>query len=82
MPIYEYRCEACGHEFEALVRSSDTPVCEKCASPKLARLLSLPAAPGSDAADALACAICHAHGGFGLGALATSGLRIRKGRML
>lgn len=43
MPIYEYRCEACGHEFEALVRSSDTPVCEKCASPKLARLLSLPA---------------------------------------
>ena len=43
MPIYEYRCGACGHEFEALVRSSDTPVCEKCASPKLARLLSLPA---------------------------------------
>ena len=43
MPIYEYRCEACSHEFEALVRSSDTPVCEKCASPKLARLLSLPA---------------------------------------
>lgn len=43
MPIYEYRCEDCGHEFEALVRSSDTPACEKCASPKLARLLSLPA---------------------------------------
>src|SRR6187200_1166744 len=28
------------------------------------RLLSLPAAPGADAADALACAICHAHCGM------------------
>ena len=46
------------------------------------RLLKLPGLPGTDAADALACAICHAHGGFGLGALATSGLRIRKGRVL
>ncbi|MBL8481993.1 MAG: crossover junction endodeoxyribonuclease RuvC [Rhodocyclaceae bacterium] len=32
------------------------------------RLLALPAAPGADAADALACAICHAHGGSGWGA--------------
>ncbi len=27
------------------------------------RLLDLPGLPGTDAADALACAICHAHGG-------------------
>jgi len=27
------------------------------------RLLALPGAPSPDAADALACAICHAHGG-------------------
>jgi len=46
------------------------------------RLLTLPAAPGADAADALACAICHAHGGMGLGALATSGYRVRKGRLV
>jgi crossover junction endodeoxyribonuclease RuvC len=44
------------------------------------RLLSLPAEPGEDAADALACAICHAHGGR-LGALSTRGLRMRKGRL-
>jgi len=45
------------------------------------RLLKLPAAPGSDAADALACAICHAHGGMGLGAIATRGRRVRAGRI-
>ncbi len=44
------------------------------------RLLSLPAEPGEDAADALACAICHAHGGR-LGALSTRGYRMRKGRL-
>ena len=32
------------------------------------RLLALPGDPAPDAADALACAICHAHGGQGLGA--------------
>jgi crossover junction endodeoxyribonuclease RuvC len=45
------------------------------------RLLALPGDPGPDAADALACAICHAHGGQGLGALATAGLRVRRGRL-
>jgi crossover junction endodeoxyribonuclease RuvC len=46
------------------------------------RLLQLPGLPSADAADALACAICHAHGGQGLGALATSGFRVRKGRLI
>ena len=46
------------------------------------RLLQLPAAPGEDAADALACAICHAHGGMGMGAIATRGRRVRAGRVL
>ncbi len=46
------------------------------------RLLALPADPSPDAADALACAICHAHGGQGLGALATSGFRVRRGRLI
>jgi crossover junction endodeoxyribonuclease RuvC len=45
------------------------------------RLLRLPSAPGADAADALACAICHAHGGMGLGAIATRGRRVRAGRI-
>ena len=46
------------------------------------RLLELPGAPTADAADALACAICHAHGGQGLGAMATAGYRIRGGRLI
>lgn len=45
------------------------------------RLLRLPVAPSADAADALACAICHAHGGLGLGRFATAGLRMRSGRL-
>ena len=46
------------------------------------RLLSLPVAPQADAADALACAICHAHGGMGMGALVTAGYRMKKGRLI
>ena len=46
------------------------------------RLLQLPGTPSADAADALACAICHAHGGQGLGAIATRGFRVRKGRLV
>jgi crossover junction endodeoxyribonuclease RuvC len=46
------------------------------------RLLALGGAPSPDAADALACAICHAHGGQGLGGLATAGFRMRKGRLV
>ena len=45
------------------------------------RLLKLAGAPSADAADALACAICHAHGGQGLGAIATRGYRVRRGRL-
>ena len=46
------------------------------------RLLSLPGSPSADAADALACAICHADGGQGLGKLSTTGFRMRNGRLV
>ena len=46
------------------------------------RLLKLPGLPGPDAADALACAICHAHGGLGLGGVATRGYRVHRGRLV
>lgn len=46
------------------------------------RLLRLAGAPQADAADALACAICHAHGGSGLGNLSTAGYRVRGGRLV
>ncbi len=45
------------------------------------RLLALPGDPSPDAADALACAICHAHGGQGLGSLPTVGMTLRRGRL-
>lgn len=44
------------------------------------RLLKLTGDPSSDAADALACAICHAHGGQGYGGVGV-GLRRRAGRL-
>ena len=44
------------------------------------QLLALPGDPSPDAADALACAICHAHGGE-LGGYSTRGLRMRRGRL-
>ena len=46
------------------------------------RLLSLAGKPGADASDALACAICHANGGQGLGRLATAGYRMKRGRLV
>jgi crossover junction endodeoxyribonuclease RuvC len=46
------------------------------------RLLKLAGDPNPDAADALACAICHAHGGQGMGRLATAGFRVRRGRLV
>jgi putative FmdB family regulatory protein len=42
MPIYEYRCTGCDHQFETLVRSGDTPVCPSCECGALERILSLP----------------------------------------
>jgi crossover junction endodeoxyribonuclease RuvC len=45
------------------------------------RLLALPGEPASDAADALACAICHAHGGK-LGGLSTRRFRMKGGRLV
>jgi putative FmdB family regulatory protein len=43
MPIFEYRCRGCEHEFEALVRKSDVPACPSCQGTDLERRLSLPA---------------------------------------
>lgn len=41
MPIFEYACQACGHEFEALVRSNTAPTCPACASTDLEKKLSV-----------------------------------------
>ena len=45
MPLYEYRCETCGHQFEKIQRFSDDPitVCPSCGSGPVVKLLSSPA---------------------------------------
>lgn len=42
MPIYEYRCEACGHELEDIQKISDEPLkeCPACGQPGLRKLIS------------------------------------------
>ena len=35
MPMYEYVCAECGHNFETLVTASTVAHCPKCASGKL-----------------------------------------------
>ncbi|HEX20141.1 MAG TPA: zinc ribbon domain-containing protein [Acidiferrobacteraceae bacterium] len=42
MPIYEYRCEACGHTFETIQKLSDEPLreCPECGAVQLKKLVS------------------------------------------
>ncbi len=41
MPIYEYRCLSCDHEFELLVMKKDEDIyCDSCASSQLQKLIS------------------------------------------
>lgn len=42
MPLYEYRCDACEHEFEALQKISDEALlhCPACDEPQLRKLVS------------------------------------------
>lgn len=51
MPIHEYRCRDCGHEFEALVRASLQPKCPTCHSTGLDKLLSVFATQASTTAE-------------------------------
>jgi putative FmdB family regulatory protein len=44
MPLFEYACKECAHEFEALVRGRETPECPSCHSHELQRRLSVFAA--------------------------------------
>jgi putative FmdB family regulatory protein len=42
MPIYEYRCDACGHQEEHLQKLSEAPIaaCPACNKPSYRKLLS------------------------------------------
>ena len=59
MPIHEYACRACNHEFGTLVRSSETPSCASCGSTELEKKLSVFAAHGGAVEFApSACGTC------------------------
>ena len=64
MPIFEYVCQDCQHEFEALVFGRDKAACPKCHSKKLNPQLSVFAVSakghhaGAPSAPAGACGSC------------------------
>jgi putative FmdB family regulatory protein len=45
MPIYEFRCEACGAEFDVLISAEIEPECVECGAGELTRTYSPQAAP-------------------------------------
>ncbi len=71
MPIFEYTCQACGREFEKLVRSGETPACPHCESTRLDKRLSVFAAATTGTAEPAGspCGACGHPGGPGSCAL-------------
>lgn len=64
MPLYEYVCQGCGHQFEELTSASSKVLCPRCESEDLQRQFSVfavgkSAGPRASFADAPApCAHC------------------------
>jgi putative FmdB family regulatory protein len=74
MPIYEYRCAACQHVFEALVRrAADTPRCPACGRARLEKQFSTFSVAAPASASHKACDACPA-AGDGCGGSACCGL--------
>jgi putative FmdB family regulatory protein len=64
MPLFEYACRACGHEFEYLTRADRTPTCPSCAGAELEKKLSVFAVSSNTpsaspaAASGAGCGMC------------------------
>jgi putative FmdB family regulatory protein len=41
MPLFEYECRACGHQFEQLARAGIAPSCPSCHAEDLQKRLSV-----------------------------------------
>ncbi len=48
MPLYEFKCRACGKTFDELVRLGETPPCPKCGVAAPERLFSTSAGVSTD----------------------------------
>ncbi|MBW2035962.1 MAG: zinc ribbon domain-containing protein [Deltaproteobacteria bacterium] len=68
MPLYEFRCSKCGHEFEEIVFLTDKePIkCPKCGASNPERLLSMfsSSSSSSDTPSYTASSCSTSHGGF------------------
>jgi len=40
MPLYDFRCPACGERFEAVTKPSETASCPSCGTPRCERIYS------------------------------------------
>ena len=58
MPIYEYACRTCAHQFETLVRGDADPTCPHCHGIDLERALSTFAVGGPAPRQAAAPSPC------------------------
>jgi putative FmdB family regulatory protein len=68
MPLYEYRCQTCGHEFEKMVRfseASQSPGCPKCSSVETAKKISMFASYGGSTTSSPAVSTASSCGGYG-----------------
>jgi crossover junction endodeoxyribonuclease RuvC len=77
LPVSEYTANQVKQAVVGAGRAQKSQVQEM-----VRRLLGLQGVPATDAADALAAAICHAHASTGVGTLVKRGYRVRAGRLL
>jgi putative FmdB family regulatory protein len=49
--LRDFKCEDCGHRFEELVRGKEVPLCPKCKSGKVKRVLAFPGAKAGQRSD-------------------------------
>lgn len=73
MPLYEYRCNACGKVFEKMARWSEadhSPLCPSCQSQDTRRKVSVFASSSNSSSSAFSSSVssgssCGSRGGFG-----------------
>ncbi|MBI4964359.1 MAG: zinc ribbon domain-containing protein [Desulfomonile tiedjei] len=57
MPIFEFKCDHCGNDFEKLVFASEDQAvkCPKCGSEKTHKILSVFSSSGSERCSGASC---------------------------
>lgn len=58
MPIYEYCCNACGCEFEKLVRGQQPVTCRNCSSADVTKKMSVFGMSGVEKQTSSGCGTC------------------------